>query len=155
MANLFVIGCKRSKGSEASTPQNAVATESSVTEEGALLPPGLEKTAWKLLVIRDGDALVEALADSPAQIDLDNGKFNASTGCGMVAGTYAVSGNKITFNVEMTTMMADCSEQQMQQGLAFEEVLNAATKFYLDNANLTLVLENSSTATLERLQKID
>ena len=105
----------------------------------------IENTAWELLVIRDFDALLAADMDNPAIIEFnDDGTFHMSTGCGQLGGTYTLDGENITFEVQMTTLAADCGDDQVAQALVIEEFLPDVTRYSIDEETLTLAIDGRS-----------
>ena len=132
------------------------AEEGQPIDDGGLVVPVVANTAWELLAIRDYDALLAADENSPAIIEFkEDGTFHMTTGCGELAGTYTLDGETISFEVQMTTMVENCSELQVQQALAVENLLMNATSYSVEEETLTIAIDGNNDARFERLQKID
>ena len=124
-------------------------------DDGGLTLP-IEDTAWKLLAIRDFDALLAADMDSPAIIEFKaDGTFHMSTGCGEMGGIYTLDGETISFEVQMTTVVADCTEIQVAQALAIESLMQDVTSYSISGETLTLSIDENNDAKFEQLHKID
>ena len=136
----------------------AMISISAVFAQGDGLAENIEGTAWELLVIRDFDALMEADMENRAVIEFnDDGTFHMSTGCGQLGGIYTLDGENITFEVQMTTLAADCGDDLVAQALIIEEFLPSVTGYNIDEGEgtLTLSIDDDHDATFNQLQKID
>jgi|GEM_PF-1259878 len=123
-------------------------------DEGGLF--ALEDTVWELMAVRALDALTAADTDRPAIVTFNtDGTFHVNTGCGELAGSYSVDGDTISFEVQMTTAMADCSEIQVGQGLAIENLIQNATNFSIEGGTLTLAIDDDNDANFSRVEMMD
>jgi heat shock protein HslJ len=78
------------------------------------------------------------------------GSFHMTTGCGELAGNYVLDAsdeNAITFEVMMTTLVEGCTDAQVRQGLAVEDLIMKSTSFSVDSDSLTIAIDSDHDAT--------
>lgn len=110
---------------------------------GDQLPP-LAGVEWNLIAFVENGTETPALPDAPANITFDGaGRYSGTGGCNRLAGGYSISGDAITFDMGLSTMMA-CPEPIMDQELRFSQSLNDATRFVADASNLTIFFTTAS-----------
>ncbi len=110
---------------------------------GDQLPP-LAGVEWNLIAFVEDGTETPALPDAPANITFDGaGRYSGTGGCNRLAGGYSLSGDAITFDMGLSTMMA-CPEPIMDQELRFSQSLNDATRFVADASTLTIFFTTAS-----------
>ena len=123
-----------------------------IIDEGGLVAT-LADTTWELAVIREFDALLLAVTDSPAVIEFKaNGAFTAMTGCGEVAGNYTLDAGdleSISFEAMVTTSVASCTDDQVAQGLAMENLIQNAIRYSIEDETLTIAIDDNNDAKFE------
>ena len=153
---LMLVACSSETQSPIDDGGLTVEEEQPIDDGGLVAPVGVEDTAWKLLAIRDFDALIAADMDSTAIIEFKaDGTFHMSTGCGEMGGSYTIDGETISFEVAMTTSAADCTELQVAQALAVESLMQDVTSYSISDETLTLSVDENNDAKFEQLHKID
>jgi heat shock protein HslJ len=93
---------------------------------------------WKLVSYGNSANPTPALPDVDTSIKFENGQMNGNVGCNGFGGAYELSGDKITFNGIMSTMMY-CDETSIQE----QAVLSA----FSDSVKLQIQL-NGDTLTI-------
>ena len=153
---LMLVACSSETQSPIDDGGLTVEEEQPIDDGGLVAPVGVEDTAWKLLAIRDFDAQIAADMDSTAIIEFKaDGTFHMSTGCGEMGGIYTLDGETISFEVQMTTVVADCTEIQVAQALAIESLMQDVTSYSTSGETLTLSIDENNDAKFEQLHKID
>ncbi len=110
---------------------------------GDQLPP-LAGVEWNLIAFVEDGTETPALPDAPANITFDGaGRYSGTGGCNRLAGGYSLSGDAITFDMGLSTMMA-CPEPIMDQEQRFSQSLNDATRFVADASTLTIFFTTAS-----------
>jgi heat shock protein HslJ len=122
-----------------------VLAASAVVALAACSPTGgsasLEGTLWALesYQSRDGET-VDAVPNSGARAEFDNGEVSGTSGCNRFFGPYEVDGNSISIGPLGSTLMA-CPEPLMEQEFGFMTALQSAATYGITGD--TLELSNS------------
>jgi heat shock protein HslJ len=94
--------------------------------------------SWTLKSFGAASSPTPAVADSRADITFnDDGSVTGNSGCNSFGGSYTVSGNQITFNDIVSTLML-CEEPLMQQEDTTHQVLNGTATYEIEGSTLTL-----------------
>jgi heat shock protein HslJ len=99
---------------------------------------------WELVSYGDASAPAPALPGVDTSIAFgSDGQFGGNVGCNGFGAEYKVSGNKVTFDAVMSTMMY-CEEIADQEGAVIGMVSEATLTFSLDGDVLTLTSADGS-----------
>lgn len=80
---------------------------------------------------------VDAIRDSGARAEFENGELSGTSGCNRFFGPYKVDGNSISIGPLGTTLMA-CPEPLMEQEFGFTSSLQSAATYEISGDTLTL-----------------
>jgi heat shock protein HslJ len=100
---------------------------------------------WKLVFYGDVASPTSTLPDVDTSIKFENGEMSGNVGCNGFGGSYELSGDKITFNGIMSTMMY-CEETSAQeQGVlgVFSDNLALQVQVNADSLTITSADGNS------------
>ncbi|MFV1857991.1 MAG: META domain-containing protein, partial [Anaerolineales bacterium] len=98
----------------------------------------LEGTLWELESYQNSEGeTIDALPDSGARADFENGELSGTSGCNRFFGPYEVDGNSISIGPLGATLMA-CPEPLMEQEFGFTSSLQSATTYEISGDTLTL-----------------
>ena len=107
--------------------------------QGATEMPKPEGIIWQLESYVDADGKTQpALADAPATLIFQDGKFIADTHCNSVAGTYEIDGDRITTQLGPTTLRA-CEPDIASQEGGMQYGLSHAASYKIENGKLMLM----------------
>ncbi|HRQ22620.1 MAG TPA: META domain-containing protein [Anaerolineales bacterium] len=99
---------------------------------------------WELVSYGDASAPMPALPGVDTSIAFgSDGQFGGNVGCNGFGAEYKVSGNKVTFDAVMSTMMY-CEETADQEGAVIGMLSEATMTFELDGGVLTLTSTDGS-----------
>ncbi len=111
------------------------------------LTPVVVNNTWELLTIRELDAIMKADTDKPAVLELkEDGTFNMATGCGELSGTFTLDGNIVAFEVMLATTVITCSDTQVEQALAVENIMQYATRYGIEGDELVVAIDDNRDA---------
>ena len=106
---------------------------------------------WRLVSYGDAANPTQALPDVDTSIKFENGQMNGNVGCNGFGGSYELSGDKITFNGIMSTMMYCDTTSAQEQGVLAILADNVNLQMQVSGDTLTITSpDGSSTLTLER-----
>lgn len=113
------------------------------TEEGDLVyqpasHQALEGTAWNLIGIAAGDAMVNTWVDEQITAEFLDGRLTGNAGCNSYGTTYETSGSNITLGEIETTLMACEDEEVMARENEFLAALANVAAYEIVRNNLTL-----------------
>jgi heat shock protein HslJ len=96
--------------------------------------PDLNGTSWTLTQIQGKPVLT----DTQPSLSFNNGQASGAGSCNGFGGEYTLKGNKLTFGLLMSTMMACMPQEVMDQEQAYLSALSATAFFRVDGDRLTL-----------------
>jgi heat shock protein HslJ len=107
---------------------------------------------WKLVSFGDAANPTPAIPNVDTSIKFDsNGQINGNVGCNGFGGNYKISGDKITFNSIMSTMMYCNETSPQEQGLLSVFSDNVKLQIQMNSDTLTITsADGSSVVTLTR-----
>lgn len=98
----------------------------------------LEGSLWRMTSYRNADGkMVETLPEVKTTAEFREGQVSGKAACNSYNGPYEVDGEKISFGMMRTTMMA-CPEPIMDQEMGYLAALEMATSFDVAEDSLTL-----------------
>jgi heat shock protein HslJ len=98
----------------------------------------LEGTLWALESYQDADGeMVDALPESGARAEFENGEVSGTSGCNSFFGAYEVDGNSISIGPLGSTLMA-CPPPLMEQEFSFMTSLQSAATYEISGDTLRL-----------------
>jgi heat shock protein HslJ len=99
---------------------------------------------WKLVSYGDASSPTSALPNVETSINFDaDGKFGGSVGCNSFGAGYQVSGNQITFEPVVSTLMF-CEETMGQETVFLNIISEQTLNFELNGNQLTLTSQDGS-----------
>lgn len=97
----------------------------------------LEGTMWRMTAFRNADGeIVETLLDVKSTAEFKDGRVSGKAACNTYGGPYELDGNKISFGLMETTLMA-CPEPIMAQETGYLAALASADTFEVGEETLT------------------
>lgn len=94
---------------------------------------------WALVSYGDASNPIPAVPDVDTQINFDeNGQMSGNVGCNGFGGAYELTGNEITFNGVMSTMMYCDATSAQEQGVLGVIADKVQLQFQLNGDNLTI-----------------
>ncbi|GMR10879.1 MAG: META domain-containing protein [Anaerolineae bacterium] len=103
----------------------------------------LEGTLWALESYQDSEGeTIDALPDSGARAEFEDGELSGTSGCNSFFGSYEVDGNSISIGPLGSTLMA-CPEPLMEQEFGFTSSLQSAATYEISGDTLTLSYADS------------
>jgi heat shock protein HslJ len=98
----------------------------------------LEGTIWALESYQNADGeTVDALPDSGAGADFENGEVSGTSGCNRFFGSYEVDGDSISIGPLGSTLMA-CPGPLMDQEIGFMTSFQSAATYEISGDTLTM-----------------
>ena len=100
---------------------------------------------WKLISYGDAANPTPAVPNVDTSIKFEsNGQISGNVGCNGFGGNYEVSGDKITFNSIMSTMMYCEETSPQEQGILSLFSDNVKLKFQMNGDTLTITSADGS-----------
>ena len=94
---------------------------------------------WALVSYGDASNPIPAVPDVDTQINFDeNGQMSGNVGCNGFGGAYELTGNEITFNGVMSTLMYSDATSAQEQGVLGVFADKVQLQFQLNGDNLTI-----------------
>ena len=98
----------------------------------------LEDRLWRMTAYRGADGkMVGTLPDVKTTAEFTDGQVGGKAACNTYNGPYEVNGNKISFGLMMSTMMA-CPPSTMNQEMGYLGALEIAATFEVTEDSLTM-----------------
>ena len=98
----------------------------------------LEGTLWALESYQNADGeTVDAMLNSGARAEFENGEVSGTSGCNQFFGTYEVDGNSISIGPLASTLMA-CPPPLMDQEFGFMTSFQSAATYEISSDTLTM-----------------
>jgi heat shock protein HslJ len=100
----------------------------------------LDNTRWYLVNLGDEPALL----DTEVTIQFENGSVGGKDGCNWYGGTYTVRGDQWSVDDEIASTLILCSEPIMEQAQAYMAALRGASRYQIEDQQLTLLDANGT-----------
>jgi heat shock protein HslJ len=95
-------------------------------------------TAWTLTSLSSGDAVTSVVSGTEITAEFTaDGTVSGSAGCNRFSGTYAWTGDRLSFSPLVTTKMA-CADDVMAQEGVFLDAMGEVASYAIEGAQLTV-----------------